>query len=74
MENAQIAWDYFILSSDPLDCFSEDVPLTQLSCDPTEDPEVSCADGIDNDCDGLTDDTDPDCGPVGTVFRRGDLI
>jgi V8-like Glu-specific endopeptidase len=31
-------------------------------CVPTEDPEVSCSDGIDNDCDGLTDDADPDCG------------
>ncbi len=30
-------------------------------CVPTEDPEVSCADGIDNDCDGLIDGDDPDC-------------
>jgi len=24
--------------------------------------EVSCSDGLDNDCDGLTDSADPDCG------------
>ena len=29
--------------------------------DPTEDPEESCDDGLDNDCDGLTDCNDPDC-------------
>jgi hypothetical protein len=29
---------------------------------PTENPEVSCNDGLDNDCDGLTDSpADPDC-------------
>ncbi|MGD8582000.1 MAG: Ig-like domain-containing protein [Gammaproteobacteria bacterium] len=32
------------------------------ACNVTEDPEVSCTDGIDNDCDGLTDGADPDCG------------
>jgi hypothetical protein len=30
-------------------------------CTPTEDPEVSCNDGVDNDCDGLIDAADPDC-------------
>ncbi|NNE06221.1 MAG: hypothetical protein HKO64_12585 [Xanthomonadales bacterium] len=30
-------------------------------CTPTENPEVSCIDGIDNDCDGLVDTDDPDC-------------
>jgi hypothetical protein len=30
-------------------------------CTPSEDPEVSCSDGVDNDCDGLTDAADPDC-------------
>lgn len=33
------------------------------SCTPTENPEVSCADSIDNDCDGLVDGADPDCQP-----------
>ncbi len=28
---------------------------------PTEDPDSTCADGLDNDCDGLTDDDDVDC-------------
>jgi hypothetical protein len=31
-------------------------------CVVTEDPEATCDDGQDNDCDGLTDDTDSDCG------------
>ena len=28
---------------------------------PTEDPETSCEDDLDNDCDGSTDDNDSDC-------------
>ncbi len=31
------------------------------SCTPNETPETSCADGQDNDCDGLTDTDDSDC-------------
>ncbi|MCP4663151.1 MAG: hypothetical protein GY856_47780, partial [bacterium] len=27
----------------------------------SESPEVSCSDGVDNDCDGLVDGDDPDC-------------
>jgi hypothetical protein len=30
-------------------------------CTPTENPEFSCNDGVDNDCDALVDDFDPDC-------------
>jgi trimeric autotransporter adhesin len=30
-------------------------------CIPTENPEVSCSDGLDNDCDGFTDLADSDC-------------
>jgi hypothetical protein len=33
------------------------------ACTPTEPTEVSCDDGLDNDCDGLTDNADPDCQP-----------
>jgi hypothetical protein len=29
---------------------------------PQENPEVTCTDGLDNDCDGLTDSEDQDCG------------
>ncbi|MFQ5670059.1 MAG: S8 family serine peptidase [Acidobacteriota bacterium] len=32
-----------------------------LSCTITENPEVSCNDSVDNDCDGLIDAADPDC-------------
>ena len=28
---------------------------------PNETPELSCSDGVDNDCDALTDSNDPDC-------------
>jgi hypothetical protein len=33
----------------------------EAGCTPTEDPEVTCDDGLDNDCDGLVDGDDPDC-------------
>jgi hypothetical protein len=34
-----------------------------VGCTPTEEPEVSCADGVDNDCDGMTDCADStNCG------------
>jgi hypothetical protein len=35
-------------------------------CTITQNPEVSCSDGADNDCDGLIDGNDPDCGGGGT--------
>lgn len=31
-------------------------------CHWDEERETSCSDGLDNDCDGRTDDADPDCG------------
>ncbi|MEE9294381.1 MAG: matrixin family metalloprotease [Phycisphaerae bacterium] len=36
------------------------------TCTVTEDPEVSCSDGIDNDCDGFADSQDSDC-PAGCL-------
>jgi V8-like Glu-specific endopeptidase len=41
-------------------------------CVVTEDPEVSCSDGVDNDCDGLTDAADPDCGG-GECLLKGEV-
>jgi hypothetical protein len=32
-----------------------------LDCTPTESSELSCDDGVDNDCDLLVDCADPDC-------------
>ena len=42
----------------PKNGYCQDAPL----CEVTEDPETTCGDGIDNDCDGLVDGEDPDCG------------
>lgn len=36
-------------------------------CEITENPEVTCDDGIDNDCDGDTDAADGDCTPADTI-------
>ncbi len=33
-------------------------------CTPTQNPETSCSDGLDNDCDTLIDAADPDCTPT----------
>jgi hypothetical protein len=40
-------------------------PGSGPGCTPNEQPEVSCNDGQDNDCDGDTDAADPDCGTDG---------
>ena len=37
------------------------LPLECSGCVVTEPTEMSCTDGLDNDCDGLTDGDDPDC-------------
>jgi hypothetical protein len=60
------------------------------ACDPGEDscncpddcgtpplsevPGATCADGNDNDCDGLTDSADPDCVAIPTVSAWGLII
>ncbi|MEC4676797.1 MAG: hypothetical protein VST72_07770, partial [Nitrospirota bacterium] len=38
---------------------------------PTEDPEVTCDDTLDNDCDGLTDADDSDCEETEPPCERG---
>jgi len=57
------------LPSDVVDCDDGD-PCTRDWCEPADGlchyaaqpcPEIDCADGIDNDWDGLTDCEDPDC-------------
>ena len=44
-------------------------PCAGGGCTPTEPVEVSCTDGLDNDCDTLIDAADPDCAP--TCLPRG---
>ena len=41
------------------------------SCTVTETPEVSCNDGLDNDCDGATDGADSDCDVGGGGLPAG---
>jgi FtsP/CotA-like multicopper oxidase with cupredoxin domain len=42
-------------------------------CEVTEDPELSCDDGLDNDCDGLTDADDSSCQvAMCTLGQKGD--
>jgi extracellular elastinolytic metalloproteinase len=50
------------------------VPPECSGCVVTESPEVSCNDGIDNDCDGAIDAADSDCngGGVCTAGQKGD--
>ena len=46
----------------------------EYACRPaaaTEGPGTSCADGTDNDCDGRTDETDPDCADCVPEFCNG---
>ena len=42
-------------------CTDGTVGDTCVPGQPTESPEVSCTDGLDNDCDGATDAADTDC-------------
>ena len=49
----------------------EDCPNEPALQEPSEpDGETTCDDGIDNDCDGLTDGPDPDCG---AIYNCGDI-
>jgi hypothetical protein len=49
-----------------------------LVCDaepgvPPEEVEISCDDGLDNDCDGVVDEADPDCPMLPQVCDMGDV-
>jgi hypothetical protein len=66
-------WDDILISADCGTC-PADITVTTINgtlaspvpydgtCTVTENPEVSCDDGFDNDCDGMTDGADSDCG------------
>lgn len=51
----------FAPPSFPDPSFQELYQCGSTGCTPTENPEVSCMDGIDNDCDGSIDAADLDC-------------
>lgn len=57
-------WDAF--NAHGIACGSRPTCTTGGSCTVTENPETSCSDGLDNDCDGLFDSGDPDCAPTCT--------
>jgi hypothetical protein len=50
-----------VCTDDSCDTVSGCVSLPTVN--PPEPTETSCADGVDNDCDGLVDSADPDCAP-----------
>jgi hypothetical protein len=50
-----------LLSVDSSLVIFQDCGQASCVCTVTEAPETSCADGIDNDCDGFPDGADPDC-------------
>jgi hypothetical protein len=64
------------INGTPLASFNWVAPLED--CTPTETPETSCSDTIDNDCDGYIDGDDPDCAtpdePDYYVIQSGDGI
>jgi len=43
------------------------------TCSPSENPELSCNDGLDNDCDGFVDASDPDCTPQCVATEESEL-
>ncbi|MCP4657973.1 MAG: hypothetical protein GY856_21400 [bacterium] len=57
--NCEEIWDAF--NYHEIACGTKASECPGGGCTPTENPEVSCSDGVDNDCDGLTDGADPDC-------------
>jgi len=65
-------------TGDPFWCGLAEMPVPQpvpppIVCEPTETPvELTCDDGLDNDCDGLIDNQDPDCPHLcGDINRDG---
>jgi hypothetical protein len=45
----------------PYQMYVDYVRVYDIKCPPAGAKELSCSDGIDNDCDGLMDQYDPDC-------------
>ncbi len=64
-EGNKIVSNYESLTGEQGRYFEFDLNIEKIptpGCMPTEIPEQSCSDGVDNDCDALIDDDDPDCG------------
>jgi hypothetical protein len=55
--------DQCLLPANPCASYCEHDPIPDCGCVPTHSKEKGprCADGLDNDCDGLKDGEDPDC-------------
>jgi spore coat protein A len=56
--------------SGPDYCAVDCDPTPPPPCSVTEDPEVTCDDGLDNDCDGAVDGADADCPAVGDCSQH----
>lgn len=54
-------------------CGQGESPCTcAADCGSPPSTETNCADGLDNDCDGMIDALDPDCRPARTWYRDAD--
>jgi subtilisin family serine protease len=49
------------------------IAVCDTTCTATEQPEVSCSDGVDNDCDGLVDGPDSDCQPACIITENPEV-
>ncbi len=60
-------------STGQLTCLSGNQADTCTPGSPTETPEISCGDGLDNDCDGAIDYVDKDCDIKGDINKDGSV-
>ena len=56
------------------ECIGGDYICLSVPGEPTEDPETTCDDELDNDCDGNTDDADDDCSVACPCFTKQDVL
>lgn len=63
IDSVTVSWTPFPCNNGTCD-FGENPCNCPADCPGAESPEVTCDDGLDNDCDSLTDCADPDCASV----------